>query len=149
MSASTLNALSPARGRLLRAGLWIAQGLLALVFIASGLTKLLLPITELAAMMKWPGDHPVTFVRFIALVDLAGGLGILLPSLTRIRPRLAVLAAFCCTVLQVLAIGFHAMRGEFAVLPLNLVLLPLCMFVLWGRARRVAVAPRAGQATAG
>ena len=124
----------------LSAAVWAAQGLVALVFMASGLTKLLLPIPELAAMMKWPADYPAAFVRFIAWVDLAGGTGILLPSLTRMLPRLAVLAALCCTVLQVLAIGFHATRGEFAVLPLNLVLLPLCVFVLWGRGWRVPVA---------
>jgi len=52
------------------------------------------------------------------------------------------LAALGCIVLQVLAIGFHLMRGEAAIVPLNLVVLHLCLFVLWGRGKRTAVLPR-------
>lgn len=138
--------LRPIQSRYLSAGLWLAQIFVVVVFIASGLAKLFTPLPELAAMMTWPGEYPVAFVRFIGLVDLTGGLGLLLPSLTRIRPRLSVLAAFCCVVLQILAIGFHASRGEFAVLPLNFVLLPLCVLVLWGRGRRLPILPRAATA---
>lgn len=112
---------------------WSAQTVAALLFVASGLTKLLLPMPELAAMMRWPGEFPPIFVRSLAVLDLAGGLGMLLPSLTRIMPWLTVVAALCCVALQVLAIAFHLWRGEFAVLGLNFVLLPLCVVVVWGR----------------
>ncbi|CAB3744100.1 hypothetical protein LMG24238_07211 [Paraburkholderia sediminicola] len=129
-------------GKLLRIALWVAQVLLAVAFCGAGLTKLLTPIPQLSHMMPWTGTLPETFVRFIALVDLAGGLGILLPSLTRIRPGLSVLAALGCVALQVLAIGFHLSRGEASVLPLNFVLLPLSAFVLWGRSKRAPIAAR-------
>lgn len=62
----------------------------------------------------------------------------MLPALSRIKPGLSVLAALGCSVLQVLAIGFHASRGEF-----NFILLPLCLLVLWGRSKRAPVAARA------
>lgn len=129
-------------GKPLRIGLWIAQALVAAVFCAAGVVKLTTPIPELSAMMPWTGQYPATFVRAIGLIDLAGGLGILLPSLTRILPRLTVLAALCCVVLQVFAIVFHLSRGEAMAVPLNLVLLPLCAFVLWGRAKRAPIRPR-------
>jgi len=135
--------LRSADNRYLSAGLWLAQIAVALVFAASGLTKLFMPIADLTAMMTWPGDYPLSLVRAIGLVDLLGGAGVLLPSLTRIRPRLAVLAAGGCVLLQMLAIGFHASRGEFSVLPLNLVLLPLCVLVLWGRGKRMPIPERA------
>jgi hypothetical protein len=93
-------------------------------------------------MMPWTGDHSELFVRFIGFVDLAGGLGLLLPSLTRILPRLSVLAALCCVVLQVFAIVFHVSRGEAPVLGLNIVMLSLSLFVLWGRARKAPILPR-------
>lgn len=130
-------------GNALRISLWIAQFLVAAVFIMSGFVKFTTPILELAKMMPWAGEFPVTFVRGIGLIDLAGGIGILLPALTRILPRLTVLAALCCAVLQVLAIGFHVSRGEAIFTPLNFVLLGLSLLVLWGRARRVPILPRA------
>ncbi|POP83784.1 hypothetical protein BKM77_15115 [Pseudomonas syringae] len=122
--------------------LWAAQGLLFAAFTMSGFMKLMTPIPELSAMMPWTGELSETFVRFIGLVDLAGGLGILLPALTRIQPRLGVLAALGIIILQVLAIFFHGSRGEWMVLPLNFVLLPLAVFVLWGRHRKAPIAAR-------
>lgn len=140
-STATFNPM-PA-GKALRIALWVAQVLVFVVFCGSGFVKLSTPIPELSAMMPWTGQYSPAFVRFIGLVDLAGGLGILLPALSRIKPGLGVLAALACSVLQVLAIGFHASRGEFMVLPLNFILLPLCLFVLWGRGKRAPVAARA------
>ncbi|GLR83820.1 DoxX family protein [Bradyrhizobium iriomotense] len=140
MSTTALETATP--GRALRIGLWIAQILICFVFTSAGLVKLLTPIPQLAAMMPWTGEHSEAFVRVIGLIDLAGGIGILMPALTRILPRLTVLAALGCTVLQVIAIGFHVSRGEAAVTPLNLVLLALALFVLWGRGRNAPIAPR-------
>jgi hypothetical protein len=113
------------------------------MFCYSAYLKLMLPIEDLAKMgMLWPGEVAPAFLTFIGLIDLAGGLGILLPALLRIQPRLTVLAALGCAVLQVVAIGFHALRGEFSVLPLNIVLLSLSLFVLWGRSKRAVITPR-------
>lgn len=140
MSTTTFETATP--GRAIRIGLWTAQALLAFVFISAGFVKLTTPIPQLAAMMPWAGQYSETFVRSIALVDLAGGLGILLPALTRILPRLTVLAAFGCAVLQVIALVFHLSRGEADVAPLNVVLLALSLFVLWGRNNRAPIAPR-------
>lgn len=141
MTASV--ALNPSQpGRALTIALWIAQVLVALVFIAAGFAKLTTPIAELSRTMQWTGQFPEGFVRFIGAVDLAGGLGILLPSLTRILPRLTVAAALGCVVLQVFALTFHLWRGEAMLTPLNIVLLSLSAFVLWGRAVKAPIAPR-------
>jgi len=122
--------------------LWIAQALLAAMFVMSGLMKLATPIDQLAKMMPWAGQYSAGFVRFIGLVDLAGGIGIFLPALTRIKPHLTVLAALGCTILQVFAIVFHFSRGEVMVLPVNVVLLGLSLFVFWGRSRKAPILPR-------
>ena len=45
-------------------------------------------------------------------------------------------------MLQVLAIGFHASRGEIALTPFNFFLLAVCAFVLWGRYRKAPIPPR-------
>jgi len=67
-------------------GIWVAQVLGAGLFIMSGMMKTMTPIPELSAMMPWAGEYSATFVRFIGVIDIAGGLGLLLPSLTRILP---------------------------------------------------------------
>jgi uncharacterized membrane protein YphA (DoxX/SURF4 family) len=113
--------------------LWVASALLAFAYIMSGVMKSTRPIPALAEMMKWPGDYPPAFTRFIGAVDLLGGLGVVLPILTGILAWLAPLAAIGLVVLQVLAIGFHVRRGEMQIVPANFVLLALAVFVAWGR----------------
>lgn len=140
MSSTTGN-LQPA-GKAFTIGLWAAQIVGGVFFCFAGFTKLTTPIPELSAMMPWTGAYSEHFVRFIALVDLAGGLGLLLPSLTRIQPNLTVLAALGCIVLQLLAMGLHASRGEFMVLPLNVFLLGISAFIWWGRGRRLPIDAR-------
>jgi hypothetical protein len=134
----------PATSRGLRFSLWSSQVVVSAAFCLAGYTKLTTPISELSAMMPWTGDVAPDFVRFIGLVDLAGGIGILLPALIGIQPRLTVLAALGCVVLQIIAFAFHASRGEFSVLPLNVVLLTLSAFVLWARTKKAPIAPRIG-----
>jgi uncharacterized membrane protein YphA (DoxX/SURF4 family) len=142
MTTATAVSVSPTSGRGLRIAFWVAQILLAVAFCLIGFTKLTGSIADLTAMMKWPGDYSSTFVRFIGLVDLLGGIGILLPSATRVLPRLSVLAALGLVVLQVLAMGFHLSRGEANMLPVNVVFLALSLFVLWGRSRKAPIAAR-------
>jgi hypothetical protein len=126
----------PAPG-LLNIALWLTHALLAAFFVYAGFTKLATPAAELAQMIPWTAELP-SLVLVTGLVDVLGGLVILLPALARIRPRLTVLAAIGLLVLQVLALGFHAMRGEMMVIPMNIVLIALVAFVLWGRTRAMA-----------
>lgn len=130
-------------GKFLRGGLWLAQGLMFAAFLAFGIQKIFLRPETLATMWQsqWPMEHPI-LLRITGLIDAVGGIGILLPSLTRILPKLAVLAALGCALLQVAAIAFHAMRNEFAALPLNFVLLAFIGFILWGRSKRAPVPSR-------
>lgn len=113
--------------------LWIVQGLLFLIFTGTGLWKLFTPIPKLAAMIPWAGQVPVAFVYATAVIDLCGGLGVLLPTLTGIKPGLARLAALGCALLQACAIIFHLSRGEAANTPFNFLLLALSLFVFRGR----------------
>ena len=121
--------------------LWIVQALLAVAFVFNGCAKLAIPLQALSQKMPWTGEHP-TLVRVTALVDITGGLGLLLPALTRFTPGLSVLAALGCSVLQVCAIIFHVLRGEAILTPLNFVVLALLLFVLWGRGKKIPIPSR-------
>ncbi|MDY7226511.1 DoxX family protein [Hyalangium rubrum] len=133
------SAQRPSRG--LHIGLWVSQVLLALVFAMAGLTKLITPAAELA---KATGAivPPVELVRFIGVSEIAGTLGLILPSLTRIRPGLTPLAAAALTVVMVLAAGYHLIRGEFSSVPANVIIGALAVFVAWGRFKKAPITPR-------
>ena len=113
--------------------LWIVQGLLSLTFMGTGIWKFATPIPKLASMIPWAGQVSPGLLYTTALFDLLGGIGILLPTLTGIRPRLAPLAALGCAALQASAIVFHFSRGEAANTPFNFLLVVLSLFVAWGR----------------
>jgi len=131
LSATPLSPSLP--GAILNDSLWGAQGLIFASLCTGGFMKLSMPVKKISAIFPWTGQVSLPFLRFIGVVDLAGGLGILLPQLTQIHPELTVLAALGCALLQLLAIGFHARRKEITDTPFNFLMLGLSAFVLWGR----------------
>lgn len=132
----------PQSPRGLGIGLWIIQALLAATFVGTAVWKVVTPIPVLAAKMPWMGQVSASFLFATAGFDLLGGLGVLLPSLTRIKPGLAVLGALGCALLMLGAIVFHFSRGEGANTPFNFILVGLSLFVAWGRHTKARIAPR-------
>lgn len=119
--------------RRMNISLWVVQGLLAVTFVGTAIWKVATPTAELARMIPWAGEVPPWALTATAVFDLLGGLGIVLPTLTKIQPRLVVAAAAGCAALQLSAIVFHLSRGEAANTPFNALLVALSLFVLWGR----------------
>ncbi|WP_105385154.1 DoxX family protein [Neorhizobium alkalisoli] len=89
MAATMTASFTPPAGKMLRISLWSVQTLMCAAFILFGLQKLFMPVEALAAMWQtqWPIEYP-SLLRFTGLIDVAGGIGVLLPTLTRIQPRL-------------------------------------------------------------
>jgi hypothetical protein len=138
---STVGA-APTRGW--NIAIWGGQIALAGLYLMAAYMKGAMPIADLAAMgMAWTSGAPVWLVRGIGLVEFLGALGVILPAATRIMPQLTVWAAAGLLTIQALAIPFHLIRGEFSVLGFNLLYAALAVFVLWGRARKAPIAPRA------
>jgi uncharacterized membrane protein YphA (DoxX/SURF4 family) len=113
--------------------LWIAQGLLAAIFLFAGGMKLILPIEEMTKQMPLPG----LFLRFIAVCEVLGAFGVILPWLLRIRPGLTPLAA---AGLVIIMIG--ATVTTLATAGVHMALFPLVVgilaaFVAYGRWRLV------------
>jgi uncharacterized membrane protein YphA (DoxX/SURF4 family) len=135
-----MTSAQPSKG--LHIGLWIVQGLLAVNFVGAGVWKLATPVAALAAKMPWMGQVSPGFLYATAAFDLLGGIGVVLPSLTRIRPAVTVWAALGCAALQASAVVFHVSRGEAANTPFNFVLIGLSLFVAWGRRAKAPIAAR-------
>jgi uncharacterized membrane protein YphA (DoxX/SURF4 family) len=145
---TTLNPSAPsstaekAPSKALNVGLWVAQVALGAMFGMGGLMKATAPIADLAQKLVWPGAVPELMVRFIGTAELLGGLGLLLPSLTRIKPRLTPLAALGLATIMLLALVFHITRGELQALPINLGLGAIAAFIAWGRGKAAPIAAR-------
>jgi len=113
--------------------LWIAQGLLAAMFGMAGLFKAT-QTKKAREKMPWAKDASQGYILFIAISEILGALGIILPLMTGILPWLTPLAAVGFTLIQILAIlTIHIPRKEYNVLPVNLVLLALAVFIVIGR----------------
>lgn len=130
-----------APGKGLHIGLWVVQVLLALAFGMAGTIKTFTPIDELVKSMPWFTSVPF-LPRFIGPAELAGALGMILPAATRIRPGLTPLAGAGFSIIMVLAAGMHLVRGELQMVPFNVLLGGLAVFVSWGRFRKVPIEPR-------
>ena len=123
---------SDAPSRKLNIALWIVQGLLAALFLFAGGVKLIMPIEE---MTKELPSIPGWFLRFIAVMEILGGLGLILPGLLRIQPGLTPLAAAGLVIIMIGAtvISVQLQGPVGAGIPLVTGL--LAVFVAYGRWR--------------
>lgn len=111
--------------------LWIVQALLAALFVFAGGMKLVLPLDALAGPVELPGP----FLRFIGVVELAGGLGLLLPGLLRIRTGLTPLAAAGLVIIMIGATAVGVVVGDVVATLIPLAVGLLAAFVAYGRWR--------------
>jgi len=122
--------------------LWIAQVLLAAMFLMSGFTKVAQPIEQLSQMLPWASQVPAGLVRFIGISEVLGGLGLILPALLRIKPQLTVWTALGLVVVMIFASTFHLSRGEGAMIGTNIVLALVAVFIAWGRSKKTPIQPK-------
>ncbi len=115
--------------------LWIAQGLLAAMYLMVGSMKSFQPEkVRQNPHMTWAHEQPDNYIRFVGTTEVLGALGLILPLVTGILPWLTVLAGIGLTLVQLLAIfKEHLPRKEYSSIPLNIVLLVLAVFVVIGR----------------
>jgi hypothetical protein len=120
--------------------LWVVQGLLALLFLFAGGAKLVMPAAELTAQTPLPA----AFLRFIGVMEMLGGLGLVLPGMLRIRTGLTPIAAAGLTIIMIGAVVVTIQTMGTAMAALPFVTGALAVFVCYGRWR---VAPLVGRTT--
>ncbi|HYH29616.1 MAG TPA: DoxX family protein [Pseudonocardia sp.] len=115
--------------------LWIVAGLLALVYLAAGAGKLVVPKEKLAAAPGggWVDDFSAGSVKAIGLVEVLAALGLILPAVTGVAPVLVPLAALGLVLLMGGAAVVRLRRHEVTPLVADLAYLVLAGFVAWGR----------------
>ena len=119
--------------------LWILQVLLALAFLAHG-WMFLFPSPEIAALMN--ASLARWFQLFLGVAEVAAGIGLILPGVTRILPQLVAWAADGIVIVMVSATVWHFVRGEISSGFVTMVLLAMAVFVAYQRHRVRPIAPR-------
>ena len=133
------------RSKALHIILWIAQVILAAMFLMSGFMKLSQPIDQLSKMLPWAAQVPEALVRFIGVAEVLGAVGLILPSLLRIQPKLTPIAAVGLGLVMLFAVVFHISRGETGVIGMNFVLIAIAAFIAWGRSKKAPIAANTNQ----
>ena len=91
-----------------RIALWTIQVLLAVLFLFTGGSKLVMPIASLTRDVPLPG----LFIRFIGVLEVLGGFGLVLPGLLHLRPALTPLAALGLVIIMSGALGVSLTTGH-------------------------------------
>ncbi|MFI9593580.1 DoxX family protein [Nonomuraea sp. NPDC052265] len=127
--------------------LWSLQALWGFFFAGSGFGKVLLYDDILYATapraVAWYAAVPQSLIVFIGIVEVLGGVGLILPAMTRVKPMLTPLAAAGLTLTMILAAGFHIIRGEYELVPANLLLGGVAAFIAAGRWKLRPISPAA------
>ena len=113
--------------------LWIVACLFALGFIAGGVVKQVWSYDRYAARLGWPQDFSPGKVKFMGVIEMLGGLGLVLPGLLGIAPVLVPVAASGMALYMAGAVTERIRRDEYKELLGDLVFLGAMFFVAWGR----------------
>ena len=101
-----------------------------------------MPVEEMTKQVPLPG----LFLRFIAVAEVLGALGLILPGLLRIRPGLTPLAAAGLVIIMIGATVVTLMTADVALALIPLAVGLLSAFVAYGRWRLAPRRANTGQA---
>lgn len=114
--------------------LWVAQIVLAAVFLYSAITKGLWSRERLLdAGQTGVARIPMPLLRFVAGAEFLAVLGLLGPGLANVWPMATPLAAMGLATVMVGAAAVHVTQNEAKTAMVNLGLLRLALFVYFGR----------------
>jgi uncharacterized membrane protein len=114
--------------------LWFLQVIMGLYFFSVGVMHFIVP-PGLPGMMAWMYELSTGLHTFAGIADILGGLGLILPGLTKIQTRLTPLAGAGLVLVMVGAVVWHLQRGEMGMILLNLTNTMVVGFIAYGRWR--------------
>jgi hypothetical protein len=125
--------------------LWIVQVLWGVFFSVTGFGKICCYNSalwnETRPLVPWFSAVPQDLFVFIGICEFLGGVGLILPAMTGVKPKLTSFAAFGLTLVMILAAAFHIVRGEYNFLPINILLGGVAAFTAYGRWLVAPIAP--------
>ncbi len=126
--------------------LWTLQVLSGIFWSVTGFGKILClnqtVWNQTLPRVAWFSAVPQALFVFIGVCEFLGGVGLIVPAITGVKPKLTSFAAIGLALVMILAAGFHILRGEYSIfLPFNLVLAGVSAFIAYGRLFLRPIAP--------
>jgi uncharacterized membrane protein YphA (DoxX/SURF4 family) len=112
--------------------LWILQVIFGVYFIFVGISHFIVP-PGLPAPVAWMYELPPWLHWFSGVAEILAGLGLILPGVTKIQPRLTIYAALGIVVLMIGAAVWYLTRGEPFNIVQNILIGAISAFIAYGR----------------
>jgi len=127
--------------------LWTLQVLWGVFFSFTGFGKVLAyePAVwnHMVHQVVWFSAVPQGLFVMIGACEFFGGIGLILPAMIGVKPKLTPFAAIGLTLVMILAAIFHIVRGEVSFfVPVNLVLGGVAALIAYGRLMAIPIAAR-------
>lgn len=101
--------------------LWVAAGVLAVIFLGSGVLKIAKPRAELyESGQTYVEDFPTWFIKLIGVVEVLAALALVLPPVLQWRVELVPLAGLVLGGLMIGGVAVRIRRSEWFIVPLFL-----------------------------
>ncbi|MGE5224239.1 MAG: DoxX family protein [Omnitrophica WOR_2 bacterium] len=113
--------------------LWVAQGVLAGLFLVLGLLKLLRSKRQLVLALGWAKDFPEGAIKAIGVIEVLAALCLVIPAVTGVLTWLVPLAAAVLVLDSILFIIVHLQHGEYTSLVFTIVFLLVAAYTAYGR----------------
>jgi uncharacterized membrane protein len=121
--------------------LWVLQIVFGFYFTAVGIMHFIIP-PGLPAAMGWMYELSPSLHWISGTAEILGGLGLILPGLTKIQTRFTPLASVGLALVMVAAAIWHVQRGEISNIFLNIINAAILAFIAYGRWKRVPLKER-------
>lgn len=121
--------------------LWVAQIIGGVFFVFVGVSHFVVP-DGLPEMLSWMYEMSDTMHYVAGTAEILGGLGLILPAVTRIQPGLVPTAAVGLGLIMIGAVIYHVGRGEYVNVVSNVIWIAVMAFIAWGRSVRAPIPPR-------
>ncbi|MDH3307977.1 MAG: DoxX family protein [Acidimicrobiia bacterium] len=125
--------------------LWVAQILAGIFFLYVGVLHFIVP-EGLPSTFSWMYDLSDVMHYISGTLEILGGLGLILPAVTRIQPQLVPVAAGGLALLMLSAVIFHIGRGEYGNVGSNVLWIIVTAFIAYGRTKVAPLQPRTASA---
>ena len=114
--------------------LWIFQGLMAFVFLFSGMNKAYFNEKTLIQKGQTGVEGlPAWFIKFIGISEMIGAIALITPMLMNKWIMLTPIAAICLGLIMVPAAYIHFKRKESKNVMINILILITCVLIAYFR----------------